>query len=165
MTYYVFFVHFSREQWGTLCMQFFTPYRNNNKLTMFIKCTFKNKTEQLIWYWPLKIMSGTRKNQYYTRIMGENGAMNDPRKKRAPWEICKKNGSHVTALYGISPYIDIPVYYQCFIQYYTCLTEYRPWHEKTCLRWFESNTGTDQPVHPPNLISAFVISFLESVIC
>ena len=37
--------------------------------------------------------------------------------------------------------------------------------EKTCLPWFANNTGADQPAHPRSLISAFVISFLESTIC
>ena len=37
--------------------------------------------------------------------------------------------------------------------------------EKTCLRGFANNTGTDQPAHPRSLISAFVICFLESTIC
>ena len=32
-------------------------------------------------------------------------------------------------------------------------------------RVFENNTGADQPAHPPSLISAFVIRFLESIIC
>ena len=27
------------------------------------------------------------------------------------------------------------------------------------------NTGADQPAHPPSLISAFVILFVESIIC
>ena len=27
------------------------------------------------------------------------------------------------------------------------------------------NTGTDQPAHPRRLISAFIIRFLESIIC
>ena len=38
-----------------------------------------------------------------------------------------------------------------------------PQREKTCLRWFGNNTGADQPAHPCSLISAFVISFLESI--
>ena len=37
--------------------------------------------------------------------------------------------------------------------------------EKTCLRWFANDTGADQPAHPRSLISAFVIRFLESIIC
>ena len=36
--------------------------------------------------------------------------------------------------------------------------------EKTCLRGFANNTGTDQPAHPRSLISAFDIRFLESII-
>ena len=37
--------------------------------------------------------------------------------------------------------------------------------EKTCLRGFANNTGADQPAHSRSLISAFVIRFLESIIC
>ena len=40
-----------------------------------------------------------------------------------------------------------------------------PHREKTCLRGFANNTGADQPAHPRSLISAFVIRFLESIIC
>ena len=32
-------------------------------------------------------------------------------------------------------------------------------------RGFANNTGADQPAHPLSLISAFVIRFLESIIC
>ena len=32
-----------------------------------------------------------------------------------------------------------------------------PRREKTCLQGFANNTGADQPAHPHNLISAFVI--------
>ena len=45
------------------------------------------------------------------------------------------------------------------------LTLYWPRREKTCLREFANNTGADQPAHPRSLISAFVIRFLESIIC
>ena len=40
-----------------------------------------------------------------------------------------------------------------------------PRREKTCLRRFADNPGTDQPAHPRSLISAFVIRFLQSIIC
>ena len=40
-----------------------------------------------------------------------------------------------------------------------------PRREKTCLRGFANNTGADQPAHPRSLISAFVIRFVESIIC
>ena len=40
-----------------------------------------------------------------------------------------------------------------------------PRREKTCLRGFANNIGADQPAHPRSLISAFVIRFLESIIC
>ena len=33
------------------------------------------------------------------------------------------------------------------------------------LRRLANNTGADQPAHPRSLISAFVIRFLESIIC
>ena len=39
-----------------------------------------------------------------------------------------------------------------------------PRREKTCLRGFANNTGTDQPAHLRSLIRAFVIQFLESII-
>ena len=39
-----------------------------------------------------------------------------------------------------------------------------PRREKTCLKGFANNTGTDQPAHPRMLISAFVIRFLESTV-
>ena len=42
---------------------------------------------------------------------------------------------------------------------------YGPRREKTCLRGFANNTGADQPAHPRSLISAFVIRFVESIIC
>ena len=47
----------------------------------------------------------------------------------------------------------------------TCSIIFGPRREKTCLRGFANNTGADQPAHPRNLISAFVIRFLESNIC
>ena len=34
-----------------------------------------------------------------------------------------------------------------------------------CLQGFTNNTSSDQPAHPRSLISAFVIHFLESIIC
>ena len=39
-----------------------------------------------------------------------------------------------------------------------------PRREKTCLRRFANNKGSDQPAHPRSLISAFVIHCLESTI-
>ena len=39
-----------------------------------------------------------------------------------------------------------------------------PRREKTCLWRFANNTGADQPAHPRNLISAYVIRYLESII-
>ena len=45
------------------------------------------------------------------------------------------------------------------------MTLYGPPREKTCLRGFANNTGADQPALPRSLISAFVIRFLESIIC
>ena len=39
-----------------------------------------------------------------------------------------------------------------------------PRREKTCLRGFAKNKGTDQPAHPRRLISALVIRLLESII-
>ena len=40
-----------------------------------------------------------------------------------------------------------------------------PEREKICLQGFANNTGADQPAHPSSLISAFVIHFLEIIIC
>ena len=36
---------------------------------------------------------------------------------------------------------------------------------EACLRGFANNTGADQPAHLRRLISAFVVRFLESIIC
>ena len=41
----------------------------------------------------------------------------------------------------------------------------QPRREKICLWVFTNNTGADQPAHPRSLISAFVVGFLESIIC
>ena len=43
-------------------------------------------------------------------------------------------------------------------------SQYGPRREKTCLRGFANNKGTDQPVHPCRLISAFVFHSFESII-
>ena len=40
---------------------------------------------------------------------------------------------------------------------------YEPGHEKTCLMSYANNKGTDQPVHLRNLISAFAVRCLDSV--
>ena len=40
-----------------------------------------------------------------------------------------------------------------------------PRREKTCLQGFVNNKDAGQPAHPHSLISAFVIRFLESIIC
>ena len=39
-----------------------------------------------------------------------------------------------------------------------------PRREKTCLRGCVDNKGAYQPVHPPSLISVFVMRLLESII-
>ena len=44
-------------------------------------------------------------------------------------------------------------------------TLYEPRSEKTCLLGFANNKAADQPAHPHSLISAFVIRFLESIMC
>ena len=41
---------------------------------------------------------------------------------------------------------------------------YGPRREETCLRGVKNNKGADQPAHPHNLISPFVIRLLESII-
>ena len=46
----------------------------------------------------------------------------------------------------------------------TSYMKYGPRREKTCLLRFANNKGADQPAHPRNLISAFVIRLLESII-
>ena len=47
----------------------------------------------------------------------------------------------------------------------SCLLLYGPRCEKTCLWRFANNKGPDQPAHLGSLIRAFVIRFLESIIC
>ena len=42
---------------------------------------------------------------------------------------------------------------------------YGPRREKNGLRGFANNTGADQSALPRSLISAFVIRFVESIIC
>ena len=37
--------------------------------------------------------------------------------------------------------------------------------KETCLRGVANNKGAEQPAHPRSLIRAFVIRFLESIIC
>ena len=41
---------------------------------------------------------------------------------------------------------------------------YEPSHEKMCLMSYANNKGADQPAHPRNLISAFVVRCLDSII-
>ena len=41
---------------------------------------------------------------------------------------------------------------------------YVPGHEKMCLKSYVNNKGADQPAHPRNLISAFVVPGLDSII-
>ena len=45
------------------------------------------------------------------------------------------------------------------------LRKYGPHREKTCLWDFANNTDEDQPAHPCSLTSAFVIRFVENIIC
>ena len=60
---------------------------------------------------------------------------------------------------------------QCLLKKDKYMTPAQSWsshgprREKTCLRGFANNTGADQPAHPRSLISAFIIRFLESIIC
>ena len=44
------------------------------------------------------------------------------------------------------------------------ITINRPGHAKTCLMSYANNKGADQPAHPRNLISAFVVRSLDSII-
>ena len=39
-----------------------------------------------------------------------------------------------------------------------------PGHAKMCLMPYANNKGADQPAHPRNLISAFVVRSLDSII-
>ena len=41
---------------------------------------------------------------------------------------------------------------------------FEPGHKKTCLMSYANNKGADQPAHPRNLISAFVVRCLDSII-
>ena len=40
-----------------------------------------------------------------------------------------------------------------------------PRREKKLSSGFANNTGADQPAHPRSLTSAFVIRFLDSIVC
>ena len=42
---------------------------------------------------------------------------------------------------------------------------FAPRREKTYLQGFVNNTVADQPAHPRSLIIAFVVRFVESIIC
>ena len=48
----------------------------------------------------------------------------------------------------------------------TCVSNFliEPGHEKMCLMSYTNNKGADQPAHPRNLISAFVVRCLDSII-
>ena len=47
---------------------------------------------------------------------------------------------------------------------YSVLFIYEPGHEKMCLISYANNKVADQPAHPRSLISAFVVSCLDSII-
>ena len=51
------------------------------------------------------------------------------------------------------------VFLRCgpYIRTFLYQSAYGPRREKTCLQGFANNKGEDQPAHPRNLISAFVI--------
>ena len=40
-----------------------------------------------------------------------------------------------------------------------------PGHAKICLMPYVNNEGADQPAHPRNLISTFVVGCLDNIIC
>ena len=44
------------------------------------------------------------------------------------------------------------------------MNKIEPGHEKMCLMSHANNKGTDQPVHPRSLISAFLVCCLDSII-
>ena len=48
------------------------------------------------------------------------------------------------------------------VAHISILTLDEPRHEKTCFMPYVNNKGADQPVHPHNLISAFVVHCLDS---
>ena len=47
---------------------------------------------------------------------------------------------------------------------YCLVTFIKPGHEKMCRMSYANNKGADQPAHPRNLISAFVVRCLDSII-
>ena len=49
--------------------------------------------------------------------------------------------------------------FECYVTYFFMQN-----HNGLCLRGFTNNKGADQPAHPRNLISAFVLRSLESII-
>ena len=57
-----------------------------------------------------------------------------------------------------------PLVYFCIIGA-AFVFSFGPHRGKTCPRGFAKNKETDQPAHPRSLISAFVVCFLESIIC
>ena len=69
----------------------------------------------------------------------------------------------VGTLYGnISPIFSELPQIEKFIRY---LAHMGLVERKSVFGGFANNTGVDQPVHPRSLISAFVIPFVESIIC
>ena len=52
----------------------------------------------------------------------------------------------------------------CHVENLSLEHEIGPRHGKTCLLRFANNKCADQPVHPPSLISAYVVHFLKSII-
>ena len=78
-------------------------------------------------------------------------------------KLVKKNKDNVKLLWAHVPRMLKSVR-SVLIKYHLA---FGPQREKTCLWGFANNTGTDQParMHPRRLISAFVICFLERIIC
>ena len=57
-----------------------------------------------------------------------------------------------------------PLVYFCIIGA-AFVFSFGPRREKTYLKGFVNNTVADQPAHPRSLIIAFVVRFVESIIC
>ena len=60
--------------------------------------------------------------------------------------------------------IDCPETVVFFFRRVMNKNTYEPGHEKMCLMSYANNKGADQPAHPRNLISTFVVRCLDSTI-
>ena len=87
------------------------------------------------------------------------------REANALVSLCLCRSSSLTFIYDILFILTRGVYriFQPMLDRVPILFGSR--REKTCLRGFANNTAADQPAYPRSQISAFVIRFLESIIC